>query len=183
MHDAATDGASLLPEAARNYIGIQSQPEFACDPVERGAVRRYAQAIMDEDPIFWDPCENNTTYGGPVAPPLFSTQLFRRPFGTPDPVQDNARDPDFDGIGATAAQGLPEIEPLKGFALLNGGTEIEFYRYARHGERVKLQSRYADIYEKSTSKGPMVFVVIESEYRTGDGELLIRTRRTQIRRK
>ena len=40
-----------------------------------------------------------------------------------------------------------------------------------------------DIVEKETSKGPIVLVVTESEYRTGAGELLIRTRRTQIRRK
>ena len=183
MPENVTPAASILPAAALKYIGLESQTEIACDPVERGAVRRYAQAIMDEDPIFWAPCENNRLYGGPVAPPLYPTHLFRRPFGTPDPIQENARNPDFDGIGATAAQGLPEIEPLKGSALLNGGTEIEFYRYARHGERVKLKSRYADIYEKATSKGPMIFVVIESEYRTGDEELLIRTRRTQIRRK
>lgn len=173
----------ILPEAARAYIGMQSTEEIACDPVERGAVRRYAQAIMDEDPIYWGPCDNNAAYGGPVAPPLYPTHLFRRPFGTPDPIQENARNVDFDGIGATASQGLPEIEPLKGFALLNGGSEIEFYRYARHGETIRLTSRYADIHEKETSKGPMIFVIIESEYRNGAGELLIRTRRTHIRRK
>jgi acyl dehydratase len=169
---------------ARKYIGIQSETEVACDPVERGAVRRYAQAIMDEDPIFWESCANNERYGGPVAPPLYPTHLFRRPFGAPDPIQDNVGNPDFDGIvAATSTAGLPAIEPLKGYALLNGGTEIEFFRYARHGETVKLTSRYADITEKETSKGPMILVVTESEYRTGDGELLIRTRRTQIRRK
>jgi hydroxyacyl-ACP dehydratase HTD2-like protein with hotdog domain len=78
---------------------------------------------------------------------------------------------------------LPAIEPLAGYALLNGGSEIEFFRYARHDETIKLTSRYADITEKETSKGPIILVVTESEYRNGEGELLIRTRRTQIRRK
>ena len=45
---------SILPEAAKKYIGLTSEKEIACDPVERGAVRRYAQAIMDEDPIYSD---------------------------------------------------------------------------------------------------------------------------------
>lgn len=174
---------SILPESAKAYIGLESPVETACDTVERGAVRRYAQAIMDEDPIFWSPCDRNERYGGPVAPPLYPTHLFRRPFGAPDPIQQYGSDPDFDGIGPPGAQGLPEIEPLRGFSLLNGGSEIEFFRYARHGEQVKLKSKYADIYEKETSKGAMIFVVIESEYRNGDGDLLIRTRRTQIRRK
>ncbi len=175
---------SILPEAAKKYIGIQSETEIACDSVERGAVRRYAQAIMDEDPIFHGSCANNERYGGAVAPPLYPTHLFRRPFGVPDPIQANARNPDFDGIvAATSTAGLPEIEPLKGFALLNGGTEIEFFRYARHGETVTLKSRYADIAEKETSKGPIILVITESEYRNGQGDLLVRTKRTQIRRK
>jgi acyl dehydratase len=173
---------ALMTDALRRYIGLQSETEIACDPVERGAVRRYAQAIMDEDPIFFEPCANNARFGGPVAPPLFPTHMFRRAFGAPDPMQLRARDPDFDGIGPTSAQGLPELLPIKHLALLNGGSEIEFFRYARHGETVKLRSRYADIVEKETSKGPMLFVTIESEYRNGDDELLMTARRTLIRR-
>jgi acyl dehydratase len=175
---------SSLSETLKEYVGMQSEVEVACDVVERGAVRRYAQAVMNEDPIFSKACENNVRYGGPVAPPLFPTHLFRRPFGAPDPIQDNARNPDFDGIvGANSSQALPEIEPLNGYALLNGGSEIEFYRYARHGETIRLQSRYADITEKETSKGQIVLVVTESEYHNEHGDLLMRTRRTTIRRK
>lgn len=173
---------SILPKKALTYIGLESNPETACDPVERGAVRRFAQAIMDEDPIFWSACATNERFGGPVAPPLYPTHQFRRGFGTPDSIQLNARNPDFDGLGATSTQGLPEIEPLRGYSLLNGGSEIEFFKYIRHGEHVTLKSRYAEISEKTTSKGPMIFVVIESEYRNDKGDLLIRTRRTHIRR-
>ena len=173
---------ALLTEALKKYIGMQSETEIACDPVERGAVRRYAQAIMDEDPIFAEPCANNARFGGPVAPPLFPTHMFRRAFGAPDPIQLRARDPEFDGLSSGASSGLPELEPIKHLALLNGGSEIEFFRYARHGEAVKLRSRYADITEKETSKGPMLFVTIETEYRNGDDALLMKTRRTLIRR-
>ncbi|MGB6105780.1 MAG: MaoC family dehydratase N-terminal domain-containing protein [Pusillimonas sp.] len=174
---------TILPETAKAFIGKASTSETTCDPVERGAVRRYAQAIMDEDPIFWSACEDNARFGGPVAPLLYPTYLFRRPFGAPDPLQLNANNPNFDGAGQTALQGLPEIESLKSYSLLNGGSEVEFFSYARHGETITLKSRYADIVEKETSKGPMVFVIIESEYRSDGGRLLIRARRTLIRRK
>lgn len=174
----------VLPESVQDYIGLQSEEEVACDPVERGAVRRYAQAIMDEDLIYQESIAANRRYGGPVAPPLFPTHMFRRPFGQPDPLQENARNPDFDGIvAATSTLGLPEIVELRGFAVLHGGMEIEFFRYARHGETVTMRCKYVDISEKETSKGPIVLVVIENEYRTSEGELLIRARRTQIRRK
>jgi uncharacterized protein len=74
-YDAAIDFLhSLLPsmprltEEIRKYIGMETDLQFACDPVERGAVRRYAQAIMDPDPIYmWDEAVRGTRYAKPVA--------------------------------------------------------------------------------------------------------------------
>ena len=80
-----------------------------------------------------------------------------------------------------AGDGLPEL-PLPGRALLNGGSEIEFFRYARHGESVVQRSSYADIYERQSKNGPMLFVVTETEYLTQSGALLMRARKTAIRR-
>lgn len=168
----------LLTDEVRSYVGLTSEPQQACDPVERGAVRRYVQAIMDDDPDYWS---GGKRFGGPVAPPLFPTNMFRRDFGQPDPIQDNADNPDFDGLGAAAGKGLPPIQPLAHLALLNGGSELEFFRYARHGETVSVRSRYASIEEKQTSKGSMVLVIIEEDYFAGV-DLLLRVRRTQIRR-
>lgn len=170
-------------EELRTYIGIGSEWETACDPVEAGGVRRFAQAVMDEDPAYGSGGE--ARFGGPVAPPLYPMMMFRRPLGAPDPLQLHAGDPDFDGLGqgSTVTRGLPEIAPLAGYAILNGGTEVELFRYARHGETVRMRSRYADITEKETSKGPIVLVVTEAEFATPDGEVLLRARRTLIRRK
>ena len=77
---------------------------------------------------------------------------------------------------------LPGIKPLSHLASLNGGPELELFRYARHGERVSLKLSYADITEKESSKGPMVLVVRQYEFRTDGGELLMRARMTTIRR-
>jgi len=173
---------SILTEAAKAYIGTETEIEIACDVVERGAVRRYAQAIMDDDPAYHGEGPGAERYGGAVAPLIFPTHMFRRPFGAPDPLQEKASDTDFDGSGISTTQGLPEIESLKHLAILNGGSSIEFRRYARHGETVKLKSRYADIVEKETSKGPIALVYIDSDYLGSDDELLCRVRRTYIRR-
>ena len=173
--------ASILPEAAKRYIGMETAVEIACDPVERGAVRRYAHAIMDSDPIYAQ-ADAEPLYGGAVAPLIYPTHLFRRAFDEADPLAQSAVNPDYDGSSVSSTQGLPEIEPLKHLAILNGGASMEFFRYARHGETIKLRSRYADISEKQTSKGSMVLVIIESDYMTGNDELLCRVRRTYIRR-
>jgi hypothetical protein len=172
---------ALLTDEVRKFIGVESTPFPACEPVERGAVRRYSQAIMDHDPAYASD-EAGARFGGAVAPPLFPSFMFRTPFGSPDTMTERANDPDYDGIQMGVGSGLPEL-PLHGFALLNGGAEVEFYRYARHGETVLQKSRYADIYERETKSGPMIFVIIETEYSTEAGELLMRARKTIIRRK
>ena len=172
---------TILTDEIRSYIGRQSGMVTACDAVEPGAVRRYAQAIMADGDTDYRPSADPPRYGGPVAPPIYPAFMFRRPLGSPDVLTERAEDPDFDGLVAAASDGLPEL-PLPGRALLNGGSEIEFFRYARHGEQVTQQSRYADIYERVSKNGPMLFVVIETEYRTSGGELLLRARKTIIRR-
>lgn len=171
---------TLLNEEILSYVGMKSEKELACDAVEEGAVRRYSQAIMDNDRAYWDPETAGGRYGAPVAPPIFPIDMFRRPFNTPDPVQLLASDPDFDGVGPPAAQGLAAIEPLRHFAVLYGGSEIEFYRYANHGDRVYVVQRYGSIVEKQSSKGPMILVTIESEYTNQTDELLVRMRMTTI---
>jgi hypothetical protein len=172
---------TILTDEIRSYIGRQSESVTATDSVEPGAVRRYAQAILaDHDPDY-APDATPQRYGGPVAPPIYPAFMFRRPYGTPDVLTERAEDPDFDGLVSAASDGLPEL-PLPGRALLNGGSEIEFLRYARQGEHVVQRSRYADIYERESKNGAMLFVVVETEYRTGDDELLLRNRKTIIRR-
>jgi hypothetical protein len=173
---------SILPEAAKAFIGMTTERQLAPDAVEPGAVRRFSQAIMDDDPAYWQTGEASARSGGPVAPPLYPTTMFRRAFGTPDPFAEQADNPDFDGAGNSAMAGLPEITPLRGFNVLNGGSEVEFYRYARWGEQVMVRSTYEDILEKQTSKGPIILIIIVSEFSTGEGEVLLKLRRTSIRR-
>jgi hypothetical protein len=171
----------MLTDEIKGYIGHTSAEIIATDTVEPGAVRRYAQAIMDEDPGYAPGAEAGR-YGGPVAPPLYPAFMFRRPLGTPDALTERAADPDFDGLVSAASDGLPEL-PLPGRALLNGGSEVEIVRYARHGEAVKQRSRYADIYEREAKNGTaMLFVIVETEYRTTNDELLLKVRKTHIRR-
>lgn len=172
---------TLLTDEVRAYIGREGPESLASDPVELGAVRRYAQAIMDESPDY-AAAGGNPRHGGGVAPPIYPAFMFRRPLGTPDPLSERGEDPDFDGLVPSSGDGLPEIVPLRGRALLNGGSELEFFRYARHGERVIQKARYADITERQSSKGPMVLVTIEIAYRTEAGEALMNVRKTMIRR-
>lgn len=174
--------AALLTDEIRRYIGMESELKLACDPVEQGAVRRFAQAVMDPDPIYMDrEYARETRYGAPVAPPLFPVTIVRAPFGSPDHISNRADDPGFDGVLESTSLGLPRL-PLVNSAQLTGGCEFEMFRLARHGELIWVQSRYLDIYERETSKGPMLFIIMETDFKDDDGKLICRFRKTQIRR-
>jgi len=171
-----------LNDEIRGYIGLETELQLACDAVERGAVRRYAQAVMDIDPIYMqDEAVAGTRYGTPVAPPLFPNAMLRLPFGEPDLVQERADDADFDGAVGSSTLGLPPL-PLVNSPMLNGGSEVELFRFANHGEQIWLKSRYLDIYERETSKGSMLMVVIETDFLDEYGKLVMRFRKTQLRR-
>jgi acyl dehydratase len=171
-----------LTDEIRAMIGLKTSLQRCCDVVEPGAVRRYAQAIMDLDPIYADPDIAATTrYGAPVAPPLFPTAMLRLGFDEPDPLQARASDPDFDGAVASATYGLPPL-PLPDSPFVNGGVEVEFYRYPRHGEEVFVQAAYEDIVERETSKGWMLFVHYDCQFLDAQQKLLLRYRRVQVRK-
>jgi uncharacterized protein len=171
-----------LTDDIRKMIGLETSLQRCCDVVERGAVRRYAQAIMDLDPIYMDEkFTAGTRYKRPVAPPLFPSAMLRLPFGDPDLIQERSTDPDFDGVVGSSSFGLPPL-PLKDSPIVNGGTEVELIRYANHGEQVFLRARYRDIAERETSKGWMLFVNYECDFLDAQEKLILRYRRVQIRR-
>jgi acyl dehydratase len=136
---------------------------------------------MEVDPIHWDDeAARARGQDGVVAPPLYPLHAFPRPAGTPDPLDALADDADWDGI-ELVEDGLPPADvPLP--RLLNGGVAAEVFRLARIGDRISAQSRYAELTEREGRDGPMVFVVVETDYRDQDGELLLRTRTTMIAR-
>ena len=173
---------ALLTDEIRKYIGMESELMRACDPVERGAVRRFAQAIMDPDPIYMDSdYARETRYETPVAPPLFPVTIVRTPFGSPDRISERRNDLAFDGVLESTSLGLPRL-PLGNSAQLTGSCEFEMFRLARHGEDVWVVSRYLDIYERETSKGLMLFIVMETDFKDSEGQLICRFRKTQMRR-
>jgi acyl dehydratase len=176
------DHSYITPEITA-LIGLEGPPQTAWEPVERSEVRRFAQAVMDDDPIFWnDAYAKHTRYGAVVAPPLFPLFAHRRAPGSPDPLAAAATDPDFDGFVGLQTTGLPPVPLPMLPRLLNGGNEVEFYQWPKLGDRITARAKYADIYEKTGRSGTMVFIVVETCYTNQLDELLMISRLTLIRR-
>ena len=123
--------------------------------VERGAIRRFAEAIGDPNPLFNDEeAARQTRFGGMIAPPTFCRSL-----GTPFLKSSGWRE----------------------FRGLDGGSEWEYFQPIRPGDRITVVSKLADIRETEGRLGPMVFITIETSYTNQFGELCVMQRSTAIR--
>lgn len=168
-----------ITPAVRALIGAEAPALEAHHAVEASEARRFHQALMDDAHRYWD-AASAVRYGGPVAPIGFPVHAMRRGAEEADPLE-ALNVGEYDGVDRRLRPGLPEVQvPLK--RLVNGGYEYELFRYARPGDRIRVRSRYADIYQRSGRTGPMVFVVIDDDYETDDGERLLRSTNTIILR-
>ncbi|MGE0701018.1 MAG: MaoC family dehydratase N-terminal domain-containing protein [Hyphomicrobiaceae bacterium] len=173
---------NYITDEVQAIIGPWSAWIEAEHPLESSELRRFHQATMDPARRYWDKAyAQGSRYGGIVAPPALPVHAFRRLSTSLDDPFDNRADPEFDGQGRFMRPGLPKVPvPLAG--ILNGGYEYEMLSYARLGDRIQCRSRYQDIVQKDSKRGPMVLVVIEDEYRTSDGRMLLKSVNTQIMR-
>ena len=145
----------IVDEEARKQIGTVG--EARTYDVERGAVRRFAEAIGDANPLFNDEQQaRKTSFGGMIAPPTFC-----RSMGSPIPNVKLKMPAQFRG--------------------LDGGSDWEYFQPIRVGDRITVQSKLVDLRESEGRLGPMVFIVIEASYTNQFGELCVTQRSTAIR--
>jgi acyl dehydratase len=146
----------IVTDEVRKQIGKTGEPRVY--EVERGAIRRFAEAIGDPNPAFNDEgAARKTRFGGMIAPPT-----FYRSMSSP----------------------IPNIELPStgiGFRGLDGGSEWEFLQPVRPGDRITVQSKLADLREAEGRLGPMIFIVIETSYTNQFGEQCATQRSTAIR--
>jgi acyl dehydratase len=143
-----------VTDEVKTQIGTQSQPRVV--EIERGAIRRFAQAIGDPNPLFNDEAQaRKTRFGGMIAPPTFCRSLGGE---------------------------IPDVKlNIPQFRGLDGGSEWEYFVPIRAGDRITVISKIADIRESAGRLGAMVFIVAEHSYTNQFGELCAVQRSTVIR--
>lgn len=143
---------SLLTGQARAMIGRQSGPITI--KVEANAIRRFAEAAGDFNPLYQDPeYARHTRWGGIIAPPTFVRTL--------------------------AKQVLPEV-PIDAPLRVNGGDAITYGVPIRPGDVITGVSRYAEISKHPGRHGPMVFVITETTFVNQHGAFVASLRGTII---
>lgn len=158
----------MVPEELKQFIGKAEMPHVR--EVERGAVKRYAEAVGNDNPLYFDEeWARNSRRGGIIAPPGF--------FGWPaKPV--------------AAATGLPDIIAhlqkalaKAGYArILDGGISYEFFLSVRAGDTLIASPKIKDIAPKQGKSGTMMMCYFETSYLNQNGDLVARASQTFIAR-
>jgi acyl dehydratase len=143
-----------VTDEVRKQIGKTAEPRTY--EVERGAIRRFAEAIGDPNPLFSNEVEaRRSRFGGLIAPPTFCRSMMAA---------------------------FPEVKiDLPGNRGLDGGSDWEYFEPIRPGDRITVQTRIADIRESEGRLGPMVFTTVETSYTNQFGQLCALQRATGIR--
>ena len=139
----------------RSVLGVESAP-IRYD-VEKGAIRKFVEAIGDDDPIYREErVAQAAGFKTIVAPPTFLC-TFR-------------------------AQELPDLKITFGRVRLNGGNAYEYYKPVYAGDTITVTAKYADVTERTGRTGSMVFVFTDLTFTNQHGEVVATGRNTGIMR-
>src|SRR5258708_19047954 len=136
----------------KNAIGRSSPPTL--NEVEKGAIRRLAEALGDYNPIYYDE-EYARASGFPtiVAPPTFPASFH-------------------------SAADLRELLGVGIKSLLHAEQAFDYERPILAGDRIYVSTRVADVHERTGPAGRMDVAGIEEEGRDEGGNLGFKARRT-----
>ena len=151
-----------LPEEVARFIGQTTSTTYE---VEKGAIARFAEAVGDPNPLYWDEeYAVKSRFGSIIAPPGF--------FGWP--VKQRGEPPN-DLVA------LVSLLSKAGYGrILDGGIEWEFFRPVRAGDRLTVTSVIKNIVERSGKTGKVVFLFREITYANQNGETVATARQTTI---
>ena len=160
MQEVDTKPKIMTPELAE-LIGTQYPPVIL--EVERGAIRRYAQAVSNPNPLYSDvEYANKSKYGEVICPPGF--------FGWPVKP------------GSPLGLMFNQIRKITGLTTgLDNGGEIEFILPIRAGDILTSVTKIADIYEEIGRSGNrLLLLIFEITYINQNGDTVAKSRSREI---
>jgi len=154
----------MVPDELKQHIGKIDPPHVR--EVERGAIRRYADAVGNDNPLYFDEeYASESRYGTIIAPPGF--------FGW-------------------SMQSVPSSEGIIGlmtaminagyYRILDGGMSYEFFLPVRAGDIVIASPKVKDVNAKEGKSGTMMVCDFETTYLNQNGDLVAKAYQTLIGR-
>lgn len=138
----------------KKSIGRASPPTL--NEVEKGAIRRFAEAIGDFNPVYYDEeYARSSGYPTIVAPPTFPATFH-------------------------SAADLRELLGVGIKGLLHAEQSFDYDRPILAGDRIYVTTRVADVQERTGPGGKMDVAVLEDDGRDEEGNPVFRARRTLV---
>ena len=176
-----TSEEGLITEEMKTMVGKELR-SWTSGEASRSDIRRYTQAVMDDNPLYYDEAyAKKTRFGGVVAPGVFPVRYLPRQAGTPDLMRQAS--PNWDGgITSKSLETWVKLCP-EDMHEFNAGSELEVFQHARPGDVISGRDVTVDVYEKTGRAGRMVFFVIESTYTNQKDEILCIDRQIHVMRR
>lgn len=154
----ANNSNNIISPELKRWIGTEK--DMGSETVEAGAIKKFADAIKDPNPLWRDQeYAKSSGYMSVIAPPTFIHCL--RSIGYPNIT--------------------PQPMPWKSTTSLNGGNEFEYFNPIRPGDVISGKAKLIDIFNRDTRQmGPMIFTVVEMTYTNQTGDLVAKQRSTGI---
>src|SRR5919198_524898 len=139
--------------------------------VERGPVSNFANAILEDNPVYHD--LNAAKEAGFANVPAPATFGFAIGFwGALRDMQSGSRAPGNPGM-----QHLYKLRQEKGGTILHGEQAFEYHRPVMVGDVLIGEGKVAEAYEKESGDSVMTFVITETQFRDEKtGELVLTSR-------
>lgn len=145
----------LITDSMHSAIGTES-PALITE-IEAGAIRKFAEAIGDSNPLYRDKFfAEKSPHGNIIAPPTFLRSL------------------------EIELVEVPETASLEN--LLDAGSEWEYFGLVRVGDQITATTILVDLKERSSKAiGQMLMISYETRYKDHLGTLVAKQRSTFIR--
>ena len=138
--------SEIISDEMRKFINLKTKPKIY--NVDRHSVERFAEAIGDDNPIYFNKTYAKKTMGGLIAPPTYVRLL--RP---------NKLEKEFP-------------EPFSN--LVDGGSSYNFYEHIYVGDKISVVSKLKDLFIKTGKIGDMLFKLTLISY-TNQKKILVTT--------
>ena len=149
----------------RKFIGLEGNPLLM--EVEKGAIRRYADAVGDYSPLYRDEeYAKGSRSGSIIAPPGF--------FGWPVEGGDLRGQLDI-------RKKITDFLAERGYRrLVEGELGFDYFTPVYAGDKLIAKPKITDIYKRESKRGKIFFIVIEITFTRQGDKLVARLHQTLI---
>ena len=160
----------MIPEEIKKLIGTGGAVKYY--EVEKGAIRRFAEAVNDANPLFQDEeYARKSQYGTIIAPPGFFGWPRKQARGSPLAVD---IPPELEAAFEKAGYPLSLV--------LDGGMEYEFFLPVRAGDILSAVTTVRNLRERSGEGGSLIVSFLDTVYHNQAGEMVAKQQLMFVRR-